>query len=62
MIHIDEVVEKCLVAIYSFEPHFYSLQAKGWEGTKATIFEKVDDFSYYNETLKNIIREINTHL
>jgi len=41
-----------------FEPSFYSLQARGWEATKGTISEKLDDFSYYNETLKNIIQEV----
>lgn len=39
-----------------FDPSFYSLQAKGWEATKRTVSQKVDEFSYYNETLKNIVK------
>ncbi|TVQ79065.1 MAG: hypothetical protein EA369_05705 [Bradymonadales bacterium] len=41
-----------------FESSFYSLQEKGWEATKGTISERVDNFSYYNETLKGIVEEL----
>jgi len=45
-----------------FDDSFVALQKKSWASVKATVFGKVDDFEYYNETLKNIIREIKKSL
>jgi predicted nucleotidyltransferase component of viral defense system len=41
-----------------FEDSFVSIQSSGWNSVKATVNEKIDDFEYYNETLKNLISDL----
>ncbi len=45
-----------------FEKNFMDIQELGWKGLRSTVSVKVQDFEYYNETLKSFIQELNLDL